>query len=139
MGEAFSLVEKLGANPKQFHDVLVNGLFGAPAYEVYGKLITNEAWESGGATAVTGLKDAALAIEAAETAEMPLPVPSFGEIIWSAPSSEAKAIWIGPSWPKNRREPPAYKTDLPIIDQGFGEFTSVHMWHSGASNNESSR
>ena len=73
MGEAFSLVEKLGANPEQFHDVLVNGLFGAPAYEVYGKLITTGAWESGGATAVVGLKDAALAIEAAETAEMPLP------------------------------------------------------------------
>ena len=33
---------------------------------------------SGGATAVIGLKDAALAIEAAETAEMPLP----SALIW---------------------------------------------------------
>ena len=55
MGEAFSLVEKLGVDPEQFLDVLLQGLFGAPAYEVYGRLITTKTWESGGATAVIGL------------------------------------------------------------------------------------
>lgn len=73
MGEAFSLVEKLGVDPRQFLDVLLQGLFGAPAYEVYGKLITTKTWESSGATAVIGLKDSDLAIEAAEAADMPLP------------------------------------------------------------------
>ena len=73
MGEAFSLVEKLGVKPEQFLDVMLKGLFGAPAYEVYGKMIIDKAWEGHGATAVIGLKDADLALEAAEAADMPLP------------------------------------------------------------------
>jgi len=73
MGEAFSLVEKLGVTPEQFLDVMLKGLFGAPAYEVYGKMIVDKAWVGRGATAVIGLKDADLALEAAEAAEMPLP------------------------------------------------------------------
>jgi 3-hydroxyisobutyrate dehydrogenase-like beta-hydroxyacid dehydrogenase len=73
MGEAFSLVENLGVAPEQFLDVMLKGLFGAPAYEVYGKMIVDKAWEGRGATAVIGLKDADLALEAAEAAEMPLP------------------------------------------------------------------
>ena len=73
MGEAFSLVEKLGVDPAQFLDVMLKGLFGAPAYEVYGKIIVDKTWETGGATAVIGLKDANLALEAADAADMPLP------------------------------------------------------------------
>jgi len=73
MGEAFSLVEKLGVKPEQFLDVMLKGLFGAPAYEVYGKMIVDKAWEGHGATAVIGLKDADLALEAAESAGIPLP------------------------------------------------------------------
>lgn len=73
MGEAFSLVEKLGVEPAQFLDVMLQGLFGAPAYEVYGRMIVDKTWETGGATAAIGLKDADLALEAAETADMPLP------------------------------------------------------------------
>lgn len=73
MGEAYALVSKLGGDKEMFHEVLVNGLFGAPAYEVYGKMIATEAWDSLGATAVIGLKDINLALAAAETAEMPLP------------------------------------------------------------------
>lgn len=73
MGEAFSLVEKLGVDPQQFLDVMLQGLFGAPAYEVYGRMIVDKAWESTGATAVIGLKDADLALEAADAADMPLP------------------------------------------------------------------
>lgn len=73
MGEAFSLVEKLGVSQQQFLDVLLQGLFGAPAYEIYGKMIVDKAWVGLGATAVIGLKDADLALEAAEAADMPLP------------------------------------------------------------------
>jgi len=73
MGEAFALVEKLGVDPGLFLAVMLKGLFGAPAYEVYGKMIVNEIWDSHGATAVIGLKDADLALEAAEVAGMPLP------------------------------------------------------------------
>jgi 3-hydroxyisobutyrate dehydrogenase-like beta-hydroxyacid dehydrogenase len=73
MGEAFALVEKLGVQPSLFLDVMTKGLFSAPAYQVYGKFIADETWESHGATAVIGLKDADLALEAAEAADMPLP------------------------------------------------------------------
>ena len=73
MGEAFSLVEKFGVEPAQFLDVMLKGLFGAPAYEVYGNMIVNKSWDTHGATAVIGLKDADLALEAAETADIPLP------------------------------------------------------------------
>jgi len=73
MGEAFSLVEKLGVEPALFFDVMLQGLFGAPAYKIYGKLIVEQAWEGHGATALIGLKDADLALEAAEAADMPLP------------------------------------------------------------------
>ena len=73
MGEAFSLVEKLGVKPEQFLDVMLQGLFGAPAYEVYGKMIVDRAWEGHGATAAIGLKDADLALEAAEAADHAAP------------------------------------------------------------------
>ncbi len=73
MGEAFALVEKLGVDPKMFFEVMTEGLFNAPAYKIYGELIVNQAWEGHGATAVIGLKDADLALEAAEAADMPLP------------------------------------------------------------------
>ena len=73
MGEAMALVQKLGGDKNMFHQVLTEGLFGAPAYEVYGKMIANESWDSLGATAVIGLKDINLALDAAESAQMPLP------------------------------------------------------------------
>lgn len=73
MGEAFALVEKLGVEPSLFFDVMLQGLFGAPAYQIYGKMIVEEAWEGHGATATIGLKDADLALEAAAAADMPLP------------------------------------------------------------------
>lgn len=77
MGEAMSLVRKLGVEPAMFHNVLTSGLFGAPAYEVYGKMIVDEAYDSMGATAIIGLKDINLALEAAESAQMPLPSASI--------------------------------------------------------------
>lgn len=73
MGEALSLVEKLGVDPKLFFEVMTQGLFSAPAYEVYGKFIVDKNWDSHGATAIIGRKDADLAIEAAEAADVPLP------------------------------------------------------------------
>ncbi len=73
MGEAFALVENLDVSPALFLDVMLQGLFGAPAYEVYGKMIVDEAWEGYGATAVIGLKDADLALEAAAMVDTSLP------------------------------------------------------------------
>lgn len=73
LGEAISLVDKLGVQPALFLDVTLKGLFSAPAYETYGRMIVDKEWEGFGATAVIGLKDADLALQAAELAGMPLP------------------------------------------------------------------
>jgi len=73
MGEAFSLVRKLGVEPEMFFDVMMKGLFGAPAFKIYGPMIVEQKWDSHGATAVIGLKDADLVVDAARSAEMSVP------------------------------------------------------------------
>ncbi len=73
MGEGFSLVRKYGVAPAVFFDVMTDALFSAPAYKVYGKIIADEAYEKVGQMATLGLKDANLALAAAEAVGVPLP------------------------------------------------------------------
>lgn len=73
MGEAFSLVRKYGIEPELFHDVLVDGLFSAPAYDVYGRLIVEQAYEPPGFTTLLALKDIDLILDAGKLARVPLP------------------------------------------------------------------
>jgi 3-hydroxyisobutyrate dehydrogenase-like beta-hydroxyacid dehydrogenase len=73
MGEAFSLVRAYGIEPQLFQDVLVDGLFAAPAYQVYGRLIVDEKYEPAGFTTLLALKDIGLVLAAAELARLPLP------------------------------------------------------------------
>ena len=73
MGEAFSLVRKYGVLPQVFYDVMTDGLFAAPAYKVYGKLIVAEAYGKAGFTTLLGLKDLNLALAAADQARVPMP------------------------------------------------------------------
>jgi 3-hydroxyisobutyrate dehydrogenase-like beta-hydroxyacid dehydrogenase len=73
MGEAFSLVRKFGVDARLMHDVLSNGLLAAPAYKVYGRIISEQLWDDVGYAAYLGLKDANLALEAAQSVSVPLP------------------------------------------------------------------
>ena len=73
MAEGFSLVRKYGVQPQVFYDVITEGLFAAPAYKVYGKLIVDQSFDKPGFTAVLGLKDVKLALAAGELAKVPLP------------------------------------------------------------------
>ena len=73
MGEAFALVRKYGVDPQVFLDVMTDGLFAAPAYSVYGRIIADEAYDPPGQSAVLGLKDANLALVAGEAKGVPLP------------------------------------------------------------------
>jgi len=66
-------VRKYGVDPVVFHQVLVGGLFNSTAYHAYGDLIAHEDWGRIGATAVIGLKDGKLALDAARAAGVPLP------------------------------------------------------------------
>jgi len=73
MGEAFSLVRKYGVVPQVFYEVMTEGLFSAPAYKVYGKIIVEESYDRVGFTTLLGFKDANLIMEAADMARVPLP------------------------------------------------------------------
>ena len=73
MGESMAFVRKFGVEPSVLHQVLTEGLFSAPAYEIYGGIIVEEAYDQVGVTTRIGLKDANLALAAAEAEGVPLP------------------------------------------------------------------
>ncbi len=73
MGEGMALVRKYDVDPALFYQVLTQGLFKCIAYESYGDVIAQEDWGRVGATATIGLKDAKLALEAAQRVSVPLP------------------------------------------------------------------
>jgi len=73
IGEGMSLARAYGVEPALFHRVLTEGLFGAPAYEVYGQIIVDEAYDKVGASVQIGIKDANLAMAAGESKGVPLP------------------------------------------------------------------
>ena len=73
MGEAFALVRKCSVIPQVFYDVITEGLFSAPAYKVYGKIIVDETYDRAGSTINLNLKDANLILAAADLAQVPLP------------------------------------------------------------------
>ena len=73
MGEGFSLVRKYGVDARVLYDVMTEGLFAAPAYKGYGKLIAEEDWGTVGFTAALGLKELRLILAAADHGHVPLP------------------------------------------------------------------
>jgi 3-hydroxyisobutyrate dehydrogenase-like beta-hydroxyacid dehydrogenase len=73
MSEAFSLIRRYGVEPELFREVLTGGLFSAPGYEIYSRLIVDQAYDDPGFTTALALKDMRLALEAAERAAVPLP------------------------------------------------------------------
>jgi 3-hydroxyisobutyrate dehydrogenase-like beta-hydroxyacid dehydrogenase len=73
MGEGMAMVRKYAVDPVVFHQVLVGGLFNCTAYQAYGDLIAKQDWGRVGASAVIGLKDANLAIDAAAAVAIRLP------------------------------------------------------------------
>lgn len=76
-GEAFALVRKGGVDPAIFYDVITAGLFAAPAYKGYGRLILDQAYEPPGFTLKLGLKDVDLALAAGAELAVPLPLGSL--------------------------------------------------------------
>jgi 3-hydroxyisobutyrate dehydrogenase-like beta-hydroxyacid dehydrogenase len=73
MGEGFSLVRKYGVDAKVLYDVMTEGLFAAPAYKGYGKLIAEEDYGTVGFTVALGLKEIRLILSAADKEHVPLP------------------------------------------------------------------
>jgi 3-hydroxyisobutyrate dehydrogenase-like beta-hydroxyacid dehydrogenase len=73
IGEGMSLVRRYGVDPELLQRILTQGLFDCIAYQGYGEVIAKQDWHRVGATASIGLKDARLALEAADKFQMPLP------------------------------------------------------------------
>ena len=73
MAEGFALVRKYGVAPQVFQDVMVEGLFSATAYKVYGQKMVDESYDQVGSPITVGLKDAGLIAAAADLARVPMP------------------------------------------------------------------
>jgi 3-hydroxyisobutyrate dehydrogenase-like beta-hydroxyacid dehydrogenase len=95
MGEGFSLVRKYDVVPDVFYDVMTDGLFNCSAYKVYGKIITEERYLPAGQRAILGLKDANLALAAAEAVGVPLPSGNVwrDRLVGAAAHGEAEHDW----------------------------------------------
>ena len=77
LGESFALVRKHGIAAQTFLEVITNSLFAAPVYKGYGGLIAEEKYEPAGFRLALGMKDVRLALAAAESARVPMPVASL--------------------------------------------------------------
>jgi 3-hydroxyisobutyrate dehydrogenase-like beta-hydroxyacid dehydrogenase len=77
LGEAFALARKLGIDAHEFLDIVNNALFNSPLYANYGTRIADGAFEPPGFKLKLGLKDARLALDAAEAAAVPMPLASL--------------------------------------------------------------
>ena len=77
LGEAMALVGKAGIDRRHYLDFLTSTLFTAPVYKTYGEQIAEEKFEPAGFAAALGEKDIRLALAAAETLRVPMPLASL--------------------------------------------------------------
>jgi len=76
LGESVALVRKYGIDAKTYVEMLTSSLFTAPVFKTYGGLIAEEKYRPAGFRLRLGLKDIRLALAAAESASVPMPVAS---------------------------------------------------------------
>jgi 3-hydroxyisobutyrate dehydrogenase-like beta-hydroxyacid dehydrogenase len=77
LAEVFTFVRKSGVDPKQFFELMTGSIFTAPVYKNYGGIIVEEKYAPAGFKATLGLKDVRLAIAAAESVNVPLPIANI--------------------------------------------------------------
>jgi 3-hydroxyisobutyrate dehydrogenase-like beta-hydroxyacid dehydrogenase len=77
LGEAIALVGKGGIDPNQYVEILTSSLFDAPAYKIYGALIAGGKFEPAGFAAPLGQKDIRLALAAADSLGVPMPIANI--------------------------------------------------------------
>jgi 3-hydroxyisobutyrate dehydrogenase-like beta-hydroxyacid dehydrogenase len=77
LGEAMALVGKAGIDRHQYLDLLTSTLFTAPIYKTYGGLIADQQFAPAGFAAPLGFKDIRLALAAAESLRVPMPLASL--------------------------------------------------------------
>jgi 3-hydroxyisobutyrate dehydrogenase-like beta-hydroxyacid dehydrogenase len=77
LGEAVALVGKAGIDRRAYVEFLTSTLFTAPAYKTYGALIAEGKFEPAAFAAPLGYKDIRLALSAAESLRVPMPLASL--------------------------------------------------------------
>jgi 3-hydroxyisobutyrate dehydrogenase-like beta-hydroxyacid dehydrogenase len=77
LGEAIALVGKAGVDRRAFVDVLTSTVLTGPAYKTYGGLIAESKFQPAGFAAPLGYKDIRLALSAAESLRVPMPLGSL--------------------------------------------------------------
>jgi len=77
LGEAIALVGKAGIDRRAYVDLLTSTIFPAPAYKTYGDLIAESRFEPAAFAAPLGFKDIRLALAAAESLRVPMPLGSL--------------------------------------------------------------
>lgn len=76
LSESTAFVAKAGVAPTAFVELMTGSLFAAPAYQTYGRIITERRFSPAGFTVPLGLKDVRMLLQAAEHLETPLPFAS---------------------------------------------------------------
>jgi len=74
MAEASAFASRHGIAPAELLDVLTNGVFTAPSYQLYGAAIAQERYDPPGFRLALTLKDLRLALAAAEEVSVPMPL-----------------------------------------------------------------
>jgi 3-hydroxyisobutyrate dehydrogenase-like beta-hydroxyacid dehydrogenase len=76
LSEALAFARKSGVDAGALMDFLTATLFNAPVYKTYGELIVHGKHEPAGFALPLGLKDVRLVLQAAEAANVPMPIAS---------------------------------------------------------------
>jgi 3-hydroxyisobutyrate dehydrogenase-like beta-hydroxyacid dehydrogenase len=77
LGEALALVGKAGIDRRAYVDFLTSTVFNTPAYKTYGGLIAQGRFSPAAFAAPLGFKDIRLALAAAESLRVPMPLASL--------------------------------------------------------------
>jgi 3-hydroxyisobutyrate dehydrogenase-like beta-hydroxyacid dehydrogenase len=77
LSEAMALIAKGGVDQRAFLDLLTSTVFTAPVYKTYGQLIVDQRFEPAGFSASLGIKDVRLALAAADSLNVPMPIASL--------------------------------------------------------------
>jgi 3-hydroxyisobutyrate dehydrogenase-like beta-hydroxyacid dehydrogenase len=77
LGEAVALIGKAGIDRHAYIELLTSSIFNVPAYKTYGVLIAQGKFEPAAFAAPLGYKDIRLALAAAESLRVPMPLASL--------------------------------------------------------------
>jgi hypothetical protein len=77
LGEAIALIGKAGIDRRKYIDILTSTVFTAPAYKIFGSLIAEGSFEPAAFAAPLGYKDIRLALAAAESLRVPMPLANL--------------------------------------------------------------